>query len=172
MVNITLLLTLLPAGLVKYILKNVFYLEHLVQNAAPELGSCSRASYAPAWSILTMFLSPPVALPKNQRWSCSLRVLALAPSFFDWPCIMMHVFLWTPIPFKTWKALMMITHVCCSMFCSLCRGWWRVLIYYERKLLLAGWWLLVWCERKILLAGCSEQSVAGIALPSVNKLTY
>jgi len=42
-------------------------------------------------------------------------------------------------------------------------GWsWVVLIYCERKVLLAGWWLvLVWCERKILLADCSEQIYIG-----------
>jgi len=36
---------------------------------------------------------------------------------------------------------------------------WLMLIFYKRKVLLAGWWLvLVWCERKILLASCSKQS--------------
>jgi len=38
---------------------------------------------------------------------------------------------------------------------------WLVLIYCERKILLAGCWLmLVWCERKTLLAECSDQSDA------------
>ena len=43
--------------------------------------------------------------------------------------------------------------------CSLCCGWWLVLICCERKILLSRWWLLlVWCVRKTLLAGCSEKS--------------
>ena len=34
-------------------------------------------------------------------------------------------------------------------------GWWVVLIYCERKILLSGdrWLVLIWCEMKTLLAG-------------------
>jgi hypothetical protein len=38
----------------------------------------------------------------------------------------------------------------------LASGWWRVLICFERKVLLADCWWLVWLvcsERKVLLAG-------------------
>jgi len=31
---------------------------------------------------------------------------------------------------------------CALSLCSLCYGWWLVLICYESKILLAGWWLL------------------------------
>jgi len=38
--------------------------------------------------------------------------------------------------------------------CSFGCGLWLVLIYYEKKVLLAGWWwlVLIWCKRKALLA--------------------
>jgi len=34
-------------------------------------------------------------------------------------------------------------------------GWWLMLIYCERKILLSGdrWLVLIWCEMKTLLAG-------------------
>jgi hypothetical protein len=35
----------------------------------------------------------------------------------------------------------------------LATGWWLVLIYSERKVLLAGCWWLICSERKVLLAG-------------------
>jgi hypothetical protein len=38
-------------------------------------------------------------------------------------------------------------HAACSF------GWWLVLIYFERKVLLAGCWRLICSERKVLLAG-------------------
>jgi len=52
-------------------------------------------------------------------------------------------------------------------------GWcrWLVLIFCERKILLAGscWWLvLVSCERKILLAGCSEDEANRVIVVSSN----
>ena len=41
--------------------------------------------------------------------------------------------------------------------CSAGCGWWLLLIYCERKLLLAGAYA-VWCERKILLASAGAAS--------------
>jgi hypothetical protein len=35
----------------------------------------------------------------------------------------------------------------------LATGWWLVLIYSERKVLLAGCWWLICSERKVLLSG-------------------
>jgi hypothetical protein len=30
-------------------------------------------------------------------------------------------------------------------------GWWLMLIYCERKLLMVGWWLVLWYMRKVLM---------------------
>jgi hypothetical protein len=40
----------------------------------------------------------------------------------------------------------------CPINCRLAGGWWLVLIYSERKVLLAGCWWLICSERKVLLA--------------------
>ena len=52
---------------------------------------------------------------------------------------------------------------------------WLVLIFYEKKILLARWcwWLvLVLCEREILLAGCSEDEANIVHISRFFKITY
>ena len=54
--------------------------------------------------------------------------------------------------------------------CSAGWCWWLVLIFCERKVLLAGWLVLILCEREIPLAGCSEDE-ANRVIGSARGLT-
>ena len=92
------------------------------------------------------------------RWSPSaaastvlaLASLASSPCFHNWSFASMF-FLSSFASFPTTSNwIFSFLRSLCSFGCGL----WLVLIYYEKKVLLAGWWwlVLIWCKRKALLA--------------------